>query len=925
MSLRYALRTPDGREYVINGPFRIGRDRDCEICLDNGLVSHIHASVWLDHGHLLLRDERSRNGTFVNGRRLKPGANQYLHDGDHVRVADAALTVTVTTVAEGQPQQPAGPPAPETAHRAVSAGAIPEAPPAPATPKAPPLPAKGATPTATYQQPASPRSRNLALAAGCVAVALLCVCVLGVVGLGAANQAALGTALAPLGRPAPTPGVGTTPVPVATGSLTTSATKPAQTGNIPVQVLPTLPPATPVAPAAYAANSQAVAAALAALNQAQLAFIHDAHTAGLASGSLIDDLLNIAAAAFKLASDAESLVQASAAQAGGSPAAGQVASLYAGLAQYGYAQALDAQNLRLALGNGSLDPAGAATRVADYGARAWNPSVTDPAAPGNPFLPIVGNAAVIPASAPLSDAGAAALQASLGPQAGLQSWIAAPAQAVTRTVDFPQPIRPLDNPQAPELLASLSTAAGQADGDRASQADVAGLQRLGATITSSAGSHSGARLAVLVAQTGAQAMSYADTAALIMTADQKPGGKNLPAFPGGTGAALAKTAAGGGDAFINNVFGMGNDNTPTKTGETPITTAVPLVNLIISNVQVGQVTKLTDNNEVDARVSVSYDVTWQSQIANSHLLIECHLTDLKADGPAGTLHVTDSQIAVNYPGTITLICSAYGPSKMAGYGYTTLELLVGSANLATERAAQRETQNAGIDLTATAQAQATNDAATQQAALTQAAAQTQNGLQTQQAATQNALETEQAASQTAEHIATVTQAAAGTATAQAAGTFTLNGTFNLIQSDSGCQFSDGPSTSGTLQMNVNFNTGQATAVFNGGGGGTRDLSCSDGSGTMTWQQTYTANFSGTVDKTTGALSLSGTLNGNNNVSWSNCKNGNGDDAPCPAGYAHGYMLSVILSGTVDKASHAGKGTWDVQPIILPTSGDWGGG
>src|SRR5260370_27203953 len=93
MPIRYSLRAANGQEYVITGPFRIGREPECQIQIDNNLVSRIHASIWIDHDHLLLRDERSRNGTQLNGQLLVPGETHYLHHDDEVRIGGAKLIV----------------------------------------------------------------------------------------------------------------------------------------------------------------------------------------------------------------------------------------------------------------------------------------------------------------------------------------------------------------------------------------------------------------------------------------------------------------------------------------------------------------------------------------------------------------------------------------------------------------------------------------------------------------------------------------------------------------------------------------------------------------------------------------------------------------------------------------------------------------
>ncbi|MCW2902061.1 MAG: domain containing protein [Streptosporangiaceae bacterium] len=51
-------------------------------------VSRRHSAVWLDPaGAAWVRDERSTNGTFVNGQRLQPGSQAPLRDGDSLRLA----------------------------------------------------------------------------------------------------------------------------------------------------------------------------------------------------------------------------------------------------------------------------------------------------------------------------------------------------------------------------------------------------------------------------------------------------------------------------------------------------------------------------------------------------------------------------------------------------------------------------------------------------------------------------------------------------------------------------------------------------------------------------------------------------------------------------------------------------------------------
>jgi pSer/pThr/pTyr-binding forkhead associated (FHA) protein len=52
---------------------RAGRDgANCQIQLNEPRVSGTHASVKLEGGQVLVRDENSNNGTYVNGQRLAP-------------------------------------------------------------------------------------------------------------------------------------------------------------------------------------------------------------------------------------------------------------------------------------------------------------------------------------------------------------------------------------------------------------------------------------------------------------------------------------------------------------------------------------------------------------------------------------------------------------------------------------------------------------------------------------------------------------------------------------------------------------------------------------------------------------------------------------------------------------------------------------
>ncbi len=70
-----------GERFGLGGSgIRIGRESAlCEIVLDNPKVSRLHAQVVSVEGRVMLVDQDSANGTFVNDRRIK---SEFLNDGD---------------------------------------------------------------------------------------------------------------------------------------------------------------------------------------------------------------------------------------------------------------------------------------------------------------------------------------------------------------------------------------------------------------------------------------------------------------------------------------------------------------------------------------------------------------------------------------------------------------------------------------------------------------------------------------------------------------------------------------------------------------------------------------------------------------------------------------------------------------------------
>ena len=74
-------------QWILNRtPIRIGRAPDCDVRLDLRWISRAHALIRLEGAHYMLEDAGSRNGVFVNDRRI---GREVLRDGDIVVLGKA--------------------------------------------------------------------------------------------------------------------------------------------------------------------------------------------------------------------------------------------------------------------------------------------------------------------------------------------------------------------------------------------------------------------------------------------------------------------------------------------------------------------------------------------------------------------------------------------------------------------------------------------------------------------------------------------------------------------------------------------------------------------------------------------------------------------------------------------------------------------
>lgn len=79
---------PDGAPRVVVGSVArvIGRAATCDYVVDRNTISREHVAVWVEDGKALVRDLRSRNGTFVNDSRIE---QKELVEGDVLKLGSS--------------------------------------------------------------------------------------------------------------------------------------------------------------------------------------------------------------------------------------------------------------------------------------------------------------------------------------------------------------------------------------------------------------------------------------------------------------------------------------------------------------------------------------------------------------------------------------------------------------------------------------------------------------------------------------------------------------------------------------------------------------------------------------------------------------------------------------------------------------------
>jgi hypothetical protein len=104
------------RYYLLYGQSTIGREASCTIALDEPRASRLHAEIAFDGAEFVLKDHKSRNGTFLNDKPVEVSPLQF---GDVIGIGDMKLAFDcAANVAAGKDDAAA-----EAAYRAMVAAA----------------------------------------------------------------------------------------------------------------------------------------------------------------------------------------------------------------------------------------------------------------------------------------------------------------------------------------------------------------------------------------------------------------------------------------------------------------------------------------------------------------------------------------------------------------------------------------------------------------------------------------------------------------------------------------------------------------------------------------------------------------------------------------------------------------------------------
>src|SRR4051812_2539961 len=108
MSLRVAITEKGGETRRLafeSHDITVGRADDNHVCLPRGNVSKRHTRIAVEDGKVFVVDLSSRNGTFVNGRKLQ--VPQPVSGSDRIAIGDFVLGVEQVRPGEAKEEAPA--------------------------------------------------------------------------------------------------------------------------------------------------------------------------------------------------------------------------------------------------------------------------------------------------------------------------------------------------------------------------------------------------------------------------------------------------------------------------------------------------------------------------------------------------------------------------------------------------------------------------------------------------------------------------------------------------------------------------------------------------------------------------------------------------------------------------------------------------
>ena len=76
----------------------IGRRQDCDLCIPLASVSRRHCQLSSNKENLIIRDLKSRNGTYLNGKRIDEATVQ---PGDYLKIGPLVFLLQI----DGQPEE----------------------------------------------------------------------------------------------------------------------------------------------------------------------------------------------------------------------------------------------------------------------------------------------------------------------------------------------------------------------------------------------------------------------------------------------------------------------------------------------------------------------------------------------------------------------------------------------------------------------------------------------------------------------------------------------------------------------------------------------------------------------------------------------------------------------------------------------------